>query len=288
MITIYFDKNNNNKMRLSFKYIEKEFNLNRNNDECIETTFQKLISNYEKKSKNQNKIQISISDQNNNLISLDTKNEEAWKEENIFKFNNQEFKIKVNLPFVKKIEISKILLVGMSATVQTIFNSNTAEAIKLNAKYFWYFSSKEEEEKTKWNLINFNNNGTNISKSCILTEDCLDSFIKVVCIPNDGLRDGLPIEVISLNKVQNLINNLDNLPMTERHLITNSFLGPESIRVMSYNILHKSGTSQYNEDYLFCPKEYSDFNYRRVLLLHEIKSIKIFYFFKNIYLYYKI
>jgi hypothetical protein len=280
MITIYFDKNKSNKMRLSFKYIEKEFNLNRNNDECIETTFQKLISNYEKKSKNKNKIQISIIDQNNNLISLDTKNGEAWKEENIFKFNNKEFKIKVNLPFVKKIEISKILLVGMRATVQTIFDSNTTEAIKLNSKYFWYFSSKEEE--TKWNLIHFNNNGTNISKSCILTEDCLDSFIKVMCIPNDGQRDGIPIEVISLNKVQNKINNLDNLPMTERHLITNSFLGPESIRVMSYNILHKSGTSQYSEDYLFCSKEYSDFNYRRVLLLHEIKSIlKYFIFFSK-------
>lgn len=77
--------------------------------------------------------------------------------------------------------------------------------------------------------------------------------------------------MISSNKVENSFD-LNDLPMTERHLQC-SFLGPDSIRVMSYNILKRSCTSQFKEDIHFCPKEFSDFNYRRVLLLHEIISI---------------
>ncbi len=42
---------------------------------------------------------------------------------------------------------------------------------------------------------------------------------------------------------------------------------------MSYNILKRSATCyEFRDDYPLCPPEYLDFSYRRLLLLHEIKS----------------
>ena len=169
MIKIYFEKNN--KMRLSLNLNEKEINLNRNSDESLEITFKKLILNLMKKLKATNQIIpiVSLRDQNNNVLSLDTKNDQAWKEDYIFKLNSQQFEIKVNLPFVKKIEISKVLIAGMTAIVQTHYDEDYVnnEAVKMNSKYFWYFGSNDE-----WNLIQSN------SKCCILTKECCDSYIK--------------------------------------------------------------------------------------------------------------
>ena len=40
---------------------------------------------------------------------------------------------------------------------------------------------------------------------------------------------------------------------------------------MSYNVL-KMASGSLTEDYPRCPPEYLDFKYRRILLVHEIKS----------------
>ena len=68
-------------------------------------------------------------------ISLDTKNEDAWKENFTFKLHEQEFKVLVNLPNVKKLNISKLLIAGMPALVKTEFEpEHLSETIKSNSK----------------------------------------------------------------------------------------------------------------------------------------------------------
>ena len=79
-----------------------------------------------------------------------------------------------------------------------------------------------DTENVEWILINFDKNGLN-SKYCIVTEECRNRLIKVVCIPNDGKRDGIALEHISTSIVQESIN-LETLPMTERHKETSSYL----------------------------------------------------------------
>ncbi len=156
------------------------------------------------------------------MVPHDTKNENAWIENYTLKFNNQNYKVLVNLPVIKKIELPKLLIAGFSATVQTLNESNSnSEIINKNSKYFWY-SREATNIDAKWNLINVAGNGSN-SKWCILTNDCFDCFIKVICFPNDGLRDGLPIECVSANTVKEHIPS-DKLPMSERHLHTSSYL----------------------------------------------------------------
>jgi hypothetical protein len=104
---------------------EREFNLSRSRDEPISATFQKLYANFTKqltakqnKANKKNKKQpddskstqeasmsvsssdtietnlpLSLYDLENNLVSLETKNSDAWKEGFVFKLNDQVFKV---------------------------------------------------------------------------------------------------------------------------------------------------------------------------------------------------
>ena len=277
MLMVRFE--NDNKVSISLKCqltptTEREFNLNRNKDEPIRATFSKLYSNYAKQMTNKTKqnkklkkdetleqkvenksnvllmkqdlitennddVPVFLYDLDNKLVPLDTKNEDAWKENFTFKLNEQEFKVLVNLPNVKKLNISKLLIAGMPALVKTEFEpEHLSGTIKSNSKYFWYYSSQKFEEKAEetlnkkkitystenieWNLMNLENNGQNL-KSCYLNEDHHNRLIKVVCIPNDSKRDGVAVEQISTTTVLKRID-LDKLPMTERHLETSSYL----------------------------------------------------------------
>ncbi len=273
MIMIRFD--NDSKVSISVKCqitpdVEREFNLNRNVDEPIKATFEKLYANYSKQITNKSKpnkklkkdeasdepahnlnimsmkqvvisedenIPVYLYDLENNLVAPETKNIDAWKEDFIFKINQQEFKVVVNLPSVRKLSISKMMIAGMAAIVKTEFEPNCLlDLINKNSKFYWYFSDKvfinQEDEspapkkKPAFNLDNIEwkpiDNNLN-SKTCVLTNECHNRLIKVVCIPNDSKRDGLAVEHISNTTVQESID-LDKLPMTERHKQTHSYL----------------------------------------------------------------
>lgn len=271
MIMIRFE--NDNKVSISVKCqltptTEREFNLNRNKDESIGTTFNKLYSNYTKQLSNKTKsnkklkkdevidpanvlamkqvviteptsenLPINLYDLENKLVPLDTKNEDAWKENYIFKINDQEFKVLVNLPCVKKFSISKMLIAGYPCIVKTEFEpENQSHIINEHSKFFWYYSQNKFEEQNadnkkkptfnvetiEWKLMEFENNGQN-AKWCQLSDDCHNRLVKVVCIPNDSKRDGVAVEHISSTTVLEKID-VNKLPMTERHRETNFYL----------------------------------------------------------------
>ena len=274
---------------------EREFNLNRNFDEKIGKTFEKLTSNLVKHLSVQQKkkvkklksgknspplkveieedelnITVELFDTNNEQISNETLNEHAWKEGYKVKINEKYFQVVVDLPSLKKISLPKQLIANMPVF---IISDKEDNLFIDKCKFKWYISSNEFD-KNEWELLN---EGVN-NRMIYLNSNTENKYIKVVCTPNDGTRDGLIVEIISKKTIENLFQ-LYELPMTDRHkLTTEKLTGNEydfdffvkftlyqlimlsfSLRVISYNILAKcyadTATAK-NSFYPYCSLEH--------------------------------
>ena len=250
---------------ISFEYklgdeIKKEFSLNRRNDEDLASAFQKIrngidksVNHLLKKAKHSKKdnlnengrmststvdeqeLAINLFDLENNLVALTTKNKDAWKDNFTFKVNDQEFKVITNLPTIKKITLSKLLIAGMPAIAKIETDSQiSVEQLSKFSKFLWYKSVNSFEnpipdtinsEKLKldqnelntieWTLMTEGEN----KRLCVLDEDCENRLIKIECIPNDGNKQGLTVQHVSLCLVNKKLD-FDNSPMNERHKLT--------------------------------------------------------------------
>ncbi|CAF0767148.1 unnamed protein product [Brachionus calyciflorus] len=285
--------------------LEKELNLNRVYDEALGSTFERLYASFtkhssggkNKKLKKENgdaspekeQVPLFLYDMENKLVPLETKNIDAWKENYIFKIKEQEFKVLVNLPTVKKINMPKILIAGMPAMVKLDFESDesTQQILNKNSLFKWYSSQSvyepanlielESDKKSKkpisldgieWDLID---EGI-AKKTIVLDENTENKLIKVECYPKDDVREGIAVEAVTANPVLQKIDKA-HMPMTERHKLTQNRLDSKSMRVVTYNILANcySDTSlAKTELYPYCPLEYLDFKYRKILLINEI------------------
>ncbi|RNA38549.1 2 -5 -phosphodiesterase 12 [Brachionus plicatilis] len=121
-----------------------------------------------------------------------------------------------------------------------------------------------------WNLID-----EGVSKRMInLDENCENRLVRVECYPKDEKREGISVETVAVSPVLKRIDK-EKLPMTQRHKLTKCLLDKNSIRVVTYNVLANcySDTSLAKTDlYPYCPLEYLDFKYRKILLINEIKN----------------
>ena len=250
---------------ISFEYklsdeIKKEFSLNRRNDEDLASAFQKIrngidksVNHLLKKAKhskidnlNENgrkstptvdeqDLAINLFDLENNLIALTTKNKDAWKDNFTFKVNDQEFKVIVNLPTIKKIALSKLLIAGMPAIAKIETDSQISnEQLSKFYKFSWYKSvntfenpvpdtvnsEKIKLDQNELNTIEWKLMADGVDKRlCVLDEDCENRLIKIECIPNDGSREGLAVQQLT-NYLVNKKLDLINFPMTDRHKLT--------------------------------------------------------------------
>lgn len=242
--------------------VEKEINLNRSYDEALASTFERLYSTFSKhcsggKNKKLKKesestiesvkeeIPVFLFDHDNQSVPVQTKNIDAWKENYAFRIKNQEFKVVLNLPSIKKFNITKILIAGMPALVKCEFegDSSTHEILEQKSLFKWYISDNvyepvdlielESDKKSikipinldtiKWNLIE-----EGVSKRIInLEENFENRLIKVECYPNDGTREGIAVETVSTSPVLKKIDKT-KLPMTERHMYTQNRLDSNS------------------------------------------------------------
>ncbi len=166
-------------------------------------------------------------------MPLTTLNRDAWKDNQKFKLQEQSFNVAVNLPCVKKMSLSKLMIAEMSGIVKVEFDSEDRflEKITENSKYMWYYSTEifEEDAINKTTKLNLEwklmEEGVNL-KACKLHECTKGRFIRVVCVPGDGGRDGLAFEVVSKDTVLGKIE-LNNMPMTIRHELTREYLNSE-------------------------------------------------------------
>ena len=257
---------------------EREFNLNRNLDEEIGATFAKLYTNYtkqvaakgnkskklktnENENENENKpvkksqddqVPIFLYDLDNNLVPPTTKNKDAWKENFTFKIVDQEFKVIVNLPTIKKIALSKLLIAGMPAVVKIETDSQISnEQLSKFSKFSWYKSvntfenpipdtinsekiklDQNQYDKLDWALMAEGEN----KRLCVLDEDCENRLIKIECIPNDGSREGLAVQHLT-NYLVNKKLDLINFPMTDRHKLTKEKLTDNKYTIKSFFLI---------------------------------------------------
>lgn len=184
--------------------------------------------------------EFSLIDGELRLVSLETKNIDAWKDKYTFKIKDEEFRVFVNLPFIKRIFLPKKSIAGFPIVVRLEFeddesNSNT---IKKQSYFKWFFSetipeSKVKEFKKLKNTRKYSNLKSDIKwdpinegigkQMIILEENCENCLIKVECYPRDDKLEGFMVEAISDELV---LEKLDKtiLPMTERHRYTESYL----------------------------------------------------------------
>lgn len=184
--------------------------------------------------------EISLVDYQSNIIPIETKNIDAWQEGGIFKINDQEFKVCLNLPGLKKIELPKISIAGFPCVVRLEFELSEKNCdLIIEKSYFkWYLSeplnnSKVQELKKsknkrtypkkiseiKWNLID-----EGISKRKLdLSDAAANRLIKVECFPRDSQREGFRLETVSDYIVMEKIE-IDKMPMTKRHQYTQSYI----------------------------------------------------------------
>ena len=202
-----------------FEFNETNFKMSRNFSEQIGKTMDKLAFNITKKyealkkdkdSAEKKVIIADLYDEKNQLIPNETLNEHAWKEGYQVKINENVFPVVVDLPILKKLSLPKQLISQMPVIVIT----DKEDIFIDKCKFKWYISSKEFDTND-WELVN---EGVN-NRMIYLNENAENKYVKIVCTPNDGIRDGLPIEVIS-NKTVEKHFDINELPMTDRHKLT--------------------------------------------------------------------
>lgn len=280
----YLDKDNKVSLSLKCKITEKserEFNLNRDLNEPLLATFQKLYSNYAKhyvsKMASNKKLKTSASsssspptaemnmmrvalgadevppiklfDLDSNEVPLDTTNREAWKNDFKLTINEQEFIVAINLPYIKKIMLPKLMFSKMPALIRLEFDNEPKEVsslIEKSSKYQWFHSRLDydtllaeqkigakiatnakknppapqlDPDLIEWVLFD---EGVN-KRVCYLNEATERKLIRVVAIPNDGKRNGFAVEAMSTSQVEAKLD-LDRYAMTERHAMTRESL----------------------------------------------------------------
>jgi hypothetical protein len=208
---------------------EREFRLNRRLDESIGKTFEKLVFSVEKHTSTKKKrkndgnqvvnesassLVATLSDHNGQLISAQTLNNDAWKENYKFFLNDREYRVAVDLPHVKKIAFSKVILAAMPTMVSVDLPQDCQ-----NKCFFSWYHSDTDIIPENWYLID---EGVN-KRFCLLNGNVEKKLLRLRCTPNDGVRDGIPIEITSQSAVKKLFE-VDELPMTKRHALTKSKL----------------------------------------------------------------
>jgi hypothetical protein len=232
-------------IKISFKFNLgthcKEINGNRALDDSVESTFKRLCATINKKFNANPKLDetsLNLYDLENNLIPLDTRNKDAWKENFTLKINELEFKVFVNLPSVKAISLPKILVAGLPAVVKVDFDSDetTKQDLVKHSLFKWYISENAfdvEDKKSKNKCINLDtvkwtliNEGLS-KRMIILNEMCENRLIKVECHPKDDQREGFMLQAVSANPVLPKIDK-EQMPMKERHKQTINKLNSDS------------------------------------------------------------
>jgi hypothetical protein len=208
------------KIEIKFNYFvspstEREFKMNRDLNETIGKTLEKLVNSlkkqiFSKTKKNDIDITVGIYDCNDQILQKETLNQDAWKEGYKVKINDRVYKVLVDLPFLTKLSLPKLLLTNMPVIAVTEKDDKIID----KSKFSWYISISNLNTN-EWELLS---EGIN-NRMIILNENSENKFIKLVCVPSDGTRDGVAIEVFSQNAVQKFFD-VNELPMTLRHSFT--------------------------------------------------------------------
>ncbi|KAJ8983340.1 hypothetical protein NQ317_003145 [Molorchus minor] len=168
----------------------------------------------------------------------------------ILKVFDQEYKVIRNAPQVRQLQLPPILYANFSIQPNK-FRREKSVAI------FWYKS----KDKITWDCI-----GKEFTQ--LLTEDHLNHYIKLVCVPGHSGLKGPKAEVISESVVE-LVGDLPVCPFEKRHQYTRTKLSRSEFRVVSYNILSERYTID-SDNYSYCTPRALAIDYRKQLIVKEL------------------
>lgn len=179
---------------------------------------------------------VGLYDFENRMVELARKNKDAWVENFTLRLKDQEFKVCINLPSIQKISLPKLIIAGMPTVVNVEYETEDGIDLGRSSIFKWYLSDtcfsendKQTTDKKKpksfdlfkvhWNLV-----GEDLSKRmCVLDRNATGRLVKVECIPNDGKREGVAVEVVSTNPIVEALE-IEKMPMFERHKLTQNKL----------------------------------------------------------------
>jgi hypothetical protein len=227
LFTVSFHPESTN-TEISFKYdlsatLIREFKFIRQKDELLSTTFAKIKQSIAKQATKgtrkrhqeveQFDLNISLLNHEGQCVLEDSAtNADAWKDNFQIKLNDKVYTVCVDLPVIQKITLPKVMIAGMPAVICV----DMAIELVPFTNFQWYTKARNEAQ---WQL-----KGEGINKRMlILPNECENKRLRVVGVPSDGKREGLPLEVVSANEIRKSLN-IDKLPMTDRHKHTASKL----------------------------------------------------------------
>ncbi|KAL3281900.1 hypothetical protein HHI36_005105 [Cryptolaemus montrouzieri] len=168
---------------------------------------------------------------------------------------DQEFKLLVNPPLIKSINLPSILYATFSVQPLKFYGLFTD---KSSSEFSWFRS----KDKITWEKVGS-------AYDYPISEDDLGYYLKVVCIPVSQKKiRGSPVEIISPRPVQKF-PELPRCPFEVRHEYTKDLLQTKDFRFVTYNILSNRYT-ELNDTFSYCPLEALAIDYRKQLILKEL------------------
>lgn len=168
--------------------------------------------------------------------------------------NDQQLKVNITLPSVKKITLSSPIIITGSV-VLAMYQLSSKDYCDL----IWYRGLTTDEEIV-WEKIAQ-------GKRYLPTIDDLNYNLKVVCTPKNQNGFGPSLECISKTPIT--AGPTGYCPFERRHVFTSSKLKGNQFRVISYNVLADCHAKKKNH-FPYCPPNALNINYRRQLLIKEI------------------
>lgn len=282
-------------MTISFEYHangkSKSFNLYRKANEPLSSSLDRIRLNVIKLVKVKKSKKDLTSEENgeeridlevikdNIPIDPNKPNADAWTEGAVLKLNGNPYIVRRNEPQVTIMKLPTIIMKGFI----TLPMIHVANCDVHDCKLHWYRQiSAQEREKlindaSRSPKIESRNNSYWLHLATGLTysptEDDIAHYLKVVCYPHRGEKQGPSYSCLSGRPVE--LGPTD-CPFEKRHeLTTQRFENCELIRFVSYNILADLYADQeYSRRVLFahCPAHALEIDYRRQLLLKEIQG----------------
>lgn len=282
-------------MTISFTYIvdghSKQFNLYRKRDEPLLSCINRIKCCLSKvnKSRREGKsdakeaskdINVVIT-MNGSIIDPEiTNNADAWIDGVAVDLNGSPYVVRTDCPAVKSMTLPSRIMKGFITMVNVSLSNCNVE----NSEIFWYRQLSAQERKNMIergtateDQMHYDNRSFwyKISSGltyCPIDED-LAHYIKVICLPSDGMKKGPEYSCLSNSPVE---LGPSECPFEYRHLSTkDTITDPSLFRFVSYNILaNLYADSEYSRSVLFahCPPYALEYDYRRQLLLKEISG----------------
>ncbi|XP_044266913.1 2',5'-phosphodiesterase 12-like isoform X2 [Tribolium madens] len=250
--------------------LQEEVRAVRRSTDTVESLLQHIVNKIEhsiKKLKKQDQIksddevQVNIS-LKNALIQKPIKSKMILKNLINSKMTNVEFEIfdqrymvVINAPLVKEIKLPQVLYANYEVQPSRLY---ILFGDKNSSKFIWFKS----KDKATWTKVG------NTSRYKPSDED-VDHYIKLVCVPCCSVLTGPATEVVSDCKVVEM-GDLPMCPFEKRHEFTTTQLTDNCFRFVSYNILSNRYVD--NEQFSYCPPRFLAIDYRKQLIAKELSG----------------